>query len=247
MSSLHVGVLGAGLAVAIAASASANVTATYLGTNYGKFQPVSYNSQTQWDQAGSGPFYSTRAFDHRWLDNDTNEVFNAWCIQLYQGLNIGSTYTFDCVEIENAPTAPPAPGPMGTIAANIMRDLFSRWADPVTGTIVPEGMSSATNAKAAAFAILIWEISHENFTGLDENAVKSQMSLTMGALRVNTSADVQGWYDTMYASLGVGGWQFSTIEGLVNSASQDQVRVPAPGVLALLGLAGVTARRRRKA
>lgn len=246
MSSLQFSLIGAGAAAVLTAGASASVTATYLGTGFGKFQPVSYNSNTQWDQAGSGPYYSTRAFDHHWLDTSDNSEFNAWCIQLYQGLNIGSTYTFDCVEIENAPTAPPAPGPMGMVAGNIMRDLFARWADPGTGTIVPEGTLAESNAKAAAFSILLWEISHENFTGLDEATVKSQMSITKGALRANVSADVQAWYDAMYLSLGAGGWQYSVLQGLVNGASQDQVRVPAPGVLALLGIAGLAARRRRR-
>ncbi|MDZ4831731.1 MAG: MYXO-CTERM sorting domain-containing protein [Phycisphaerae bacterium] len=247
MSSLQFAVIGAGALAAIAATASANVTATYLGTGFGKFQSVSYNASTQWDQAGSGPFYSSRAFDHHWTDTSNNTPFTAWCIQLYQGLTVGSTYNFTCVAVENAPTAPPAPGPMGIVPANIMRDLFARWADAGTGTIVPEGTLAASNAKAAAFAILIWEISHENFTGLTETVVKTQMSLTAGALRANVAADVSGWYTTMYNSLGVNGWLTSDLQGLVNSASQDQVRiVPAPGVLALLGLAGLAGARRRR-
>jgi MYXO-CTERM domain-containing protein len=73
------------------------------------------------------------------------------------------------------------------------------------------------------------------------------MSLTMGALRVNPSADVLGWYNTMYGSLGVGGWCTSDTIGLVNLEAQDQARlVPAPGAMALLALAGVAGRQRRR-
>jgi hypothetical protein len=248
MPSLKSLALGAGAAAVFASAASANiVNATYLGTGYGKFQPVSYNASTQWDQAGSGPFFSIRAFDHHWQDNDTGGQFIAWCIQLFQGLTVGNVYSFDCVAAENAPTAPPAPGPMGGIKANVLRDLFARWADVSTGTIVPEGTLAATNAKAAGFSIVLWEVTHENFTAIDEAGLKSQMSLSTGALRANLSADVLAWYNTMQASLGLGGWLFSDLQGLTNSTAQDQIRlVPSPAALALLGLAGLVGSRRRR-
>lgn len=238
-------IVGAGIAAAIASAASANVTATYLGTGYGKFQSVSYNPSTQWDQAGSGPFYSVKAFDHHWQDTGSGAQFIGWCIQLYQGITVGNSYTFNCVALELAPQAPPAPGPMGVLQANLMRDLFSRWIDN-TGTVAAEGTLAATNAKAAAFAIAIWEITHENFTGGDLDTLKTQMSLTNGAFRANLSADVAGWYNTIYASMGSGGWQTTFVEGLVNSTAQDQARIPAPGAFALLGLAGLVGSRRRK-
>lgn len=237
--------VGIGLAAAVSSVASANVTATYLGTGYGKFQSVSYNPSTQWDQAGSGPFYSVKAFDHHWTDNSNGSQWIGWCIQLYQGITVGNVYTFNCVALENAPQAPPAPGPMGVLQANLMRDAFSRWITN-TGTIAPEGTLAESNAKAAAFAILLWEISHENFTGADLTTLKGQMSLSTGALRANLSADVANWYNQMYASLGVGGWQTTYVEGLVNSTAQDQARIPAPGAMALLGFAGLIGSRRRK-
>lgn len=237
-------VVGAGIAAAIASAASANVTTTYLGTGYGKFQSVSYNPSTQWDQAGSGPFYSVKAFDHHWQDTNGAQ-WTGWCIQLYQGITVGNQYTFNCVALELAPQAPPAPGPMGVLQANLMRDLFSRWIDS-SGTVVPEGTLAETNAKAAAFAIAIWEITHENFTGADLNTIKNQMSLSNGAFRANLSADVAVWYNSIYASLGNGGWQTTFVEGLVNSTAQDQARIPAPGAFALLGLAGLVGSRRRK-
>jgi MYXO-CTERM domain-containing protein len=236
--------VGIGLAAAVSSVAAANVTTTYLGTGYGKFQSVSYNPSTQWDQAGSGPFYSVKAFDHHWQDTNGSQWIG-WCIQLYQGITVGNLYTFNCVALENAPQAPPAPGPMGMLQANLMRDAFSRWIAP-TGTIAPEGTLAESNAKAAAFAILLWEISHENFTGADLDTLKAQMSLANGALRANLSADVAIWYNQMYASLGVDGWQTTFVEGLVNSTAQDQARVPAPGAFALLGLAGLMGSRRRK-
>jgi MYXO-CTERM domain-containing protein len=238
-------VVVAGLTAAIASTASANLTTTYLGTGYGKFQSVSYNPSAQWDQAGSGPFYSVKAFDHNWQDVGTGATWTGWCIQLYQGITVGNQYTFNCVDLELAPQAPPAPGPMGTLQANLMRDLFSRWIDTNTGTVAVEGSLAATNAKAAAFAIAIWEITHENFTGGDLDTIKSQMSLTNGAHRANLSADVAGWYNQIFASLGSGGWQTTFVEGLVNSVAQDQARIPAPGAIALLGLAGLAGRRRR--
>jgi hypothetical protein len=50
----------------------------------------------------------------------------------------------------------------------------------------------------------------------------------------------------MVASLGYGGFQTTAIGGLTNDFAQDQLRlVPAPGAIALLGLAGFASRRRR--
>ncbi|MDZ4754657.1 MAG: hypothetical protein SGJ11_09185 [Phycisphaerae bacterium] len=247
MSSTLQMIMGVGVAAVIASTASASINVDYLGLGYGKSQSVSYNSTVQWNQAGSGPFYSLSAFDHHWVDTDTNQQFIGWCIQLYQGITIGNAYTFDVVALENAPQAPLAPGPMGVLQAGLMRDLFARWADTAPGTIVPEANLANTNSKAAAFALAIWEISHENFTAVDLGTLKSQMSLTLGGLRVNATADVLAYYNAMHASLGVGGWLYADVDGLVNSSAQDQARlVPAPGALALIGLAGLFGARRRK-
>ncbi len=245
MPSFSSAVLATGLAAAVAGAASASFSATYLGAGVGRFQKVSYNSTLSWNQSGSDPFYYVRAYDHHWQE-DTGAQYTSWCIQLYQGIVVGDTYSFECVAPENAPQAPPEPGPMGTIKANLMRDLFARWGDVASGSVQPGANPSDTEAKAAAFALLIWEISHENFTGLDANAFKSEMSLATGAFRADATTDVSNWASVMLSSLGTGGWMTSDLQGLISDTAQDQIRlVPAPGVLALLGVAGIVGRRRR--
>ena len=72
------------------------------------------------------------------------------------------------------------------------------------------------------------------------------MSLSSGAFRANLSGDSASWYSAMVQSLGVGGFQNASIGGLTNDFAQDQLyMVPAPGAVALLGLAGFASRRRR--
>jgi len=228
-----------------AGSASAGViTATYVGQGAGSNQLVAYSPSASWNTTPSGPFYSVKAREHQFTTADGS--YTTWCIQLYQGLGIGMTYNFAEVDAQNAPTAPPSPGPMGSVRAEIAADAFARWTN-LDGSILAGIDATETNNRAAAFAALLWELTHENFTATTREGIVGQMSLSMGALRANLTAGAVAWYNQMYASLGSGGWITSDIIGWVNSTAQDQlVRVPAPGAVALLGLAGLAVGRGRR-
>jgi hypothetical protein len=75
-----------------------------------------------------------------------------------------------------------------------------------------------------------------------------QMSLATGAFRANLTSGALAAYDDMFGSLGAGGWYDADIRGWTHATAQDQLvrYVPAPGAMALLGLAGFLCRRRRR-
>jgi hypothetical protein len=94
----------------------------------------------------------------------------------------------------------------------------------------------------------LWELTHESITATTREGVLGQMSLSTGAFRANLTTGVLAAYDEMFSSLGSGGWLAAEIRGWTHPTAQDQlVRiVPAPGAAALLGLAGLVGRRRRR-
>ncbi len=234
----------AGLCIAVATTgAHASFSATYLGAGATQTHGAAYSAGLAWDSLASVNYYNLAFAEHRWDLGAGAEV--AWCVQLFQGLTVGNAYSFDAVALELAPQAPPAPGPMGITKATIMRDAMSRWLTADSRVIASAGSS---NASAAAFAALVWEISHENLASSDLSVALARMSLQTGAFRSNLAGESATIYAAMVGSLGVGGWQFAQAEGWINSSAQDQCRlVPAPasGALLLLGALVRGARRRR--
>lgn len=225
----------------LASSASAALTASYLG--YGSFQThgIGYASNQSWNSTSSVAMFNLKLAEHRWsVDGQT--VYT-WCAQLYQGITAGNTYSFDTVALELAPQSPPAPGPMGTAKATILRDAMHRFLDADGRANTVYGSQAASTA---AFCALAWEIIHENFASSDADVVRSRLSLQTGAFRANLSGEAAVIYNDMVSALGVGGYSTAAAEGWRSPTAQDQFRlVPGPGALALLGLAGLAIRRRR--
>jgi hypothetical protein len=110
--------------------------------------------------------------------------------------------------------------------------------------------------------LLVWEISHENLNGAGATATDvlnaGAINVSLGAFQASGSATLTGdklaafnqaqsWIATMVAdSANLRGFG---IYGLTNPTAQDHigvlVPVPAPALLAGLGLVGVVAGRRR--
>jgi hypothetical protein len=136
---------------------------------------------------------------------------------------------------------------MGQTRAEVAADAMFRWTD-LDGSILPGTTLTETNDRAAAFSVLLWELTHESITATTREGVLGQMSLSTGAFRANLTTGVLAAYDEMFSSLGSGGWLAAEIRGWTHPTAQDQlVRiVPAPGAAALLGLAGLVGRRRRR-
>jgi hypothetical protein len=222
-------------------SASASITASYVG--YGSFQThgVGYSSDLAWDASSTVTMFNLKLAEHQW-DIGGSTVYS-WCAQVFQGITAGSTYTFDVVALEFAPQAPPAPGPMGVAKATLLRDAMARFLGSDGRVIATVGNHAAGSA---AFCALAWEIIHENVSTTDVEIAKARLSLATGAFRANLTGEAASIYSAMVGSLGVGGYSSVAAEGWNSPTAQDQFRVvPAPGALALLGLAGLAARRRR--
>ncbi len=230
-----------------ASTAEASLTATLSAYSAGRYEQCGFSSALAWDSTASVDLFSIRAFQHTFTETGgpAQGQFQSWCVEVFQGLDLGGTYTFDVVAAEAAPGAAVAPGPMGAVKAAAVRDLFARWINPATGNV--NGAIGDRDAKTSAFQLMLWEISHENFTATTAQGILAQLSLSSGAFRASISGATASWYDSIMQSLGVGGFQSSAIEGLTSATAQDQLRlVPAPGSIALLGLAGLLRTRRRR-
>lgn len=225
--------MGAVAACAVAASASAsNLSLTFNGVGPSVSVNYSFNG---------APAANTSAGVFNWNGN----TVKTFCTQLNENISNGQTVNFAVVAPELVPDNPPAsPGNMGAIKAEVMRDLYARfYATAVSG--------SAT--QAAAFQILVWEISHEDLDGAATAAAYlTKLNLAGGDFIVNSSGDSDAALsqaNTWRLQLGVGGFLgFENLRGLTNGDFQDQlivVPVPAPALLAGLGLIGAVAVRRR--
>lgn len=161
--------------------------------------------------------------------------------------NEGAVEVF-CIELE-VPVSQNAPatytvGPFDAGDADlqsrlaVLASLFDGYYDQVVTT--------RDDATAAAFAMLTWEIMSEQFTGAD---IVSEMSLDLGAAQFGeysgdaalAAADMQSYLSSNPSADASGLLRYS------NDSFQDFVGVPAPGALALLGVAGgvLSTRRRR--
>ena len=233
--------LGLASAALSVTSAQASFSATYLGVGATQTHQTAYSAAQAWNSVASVNYYNLAMSEHRWDRGGETQI--GWCVQVFQGLQVGTTYVFELVALELVPQSPPAPGPMGIMKANILRDASSRWLGADSRVI---GSAGSANAAAAAFNALVWEITHENLGTSDINVGLSRLSLASGALRANLTGEAATIYANMLASLGVGGWQTVDCEGWLNGSAQDQFRVvPGPATLALLGLSGLLGRRRR--
>jgi hypothetical protein len=242
MSSVRsVSILGA-LLCTTSSLAGGSVSGTYLGYGANEQWGCAYKTSLTWDSTASVNYSNLRLSERLWdLGDGASTV--TWCVQVYQGVTIGNSYAFDLVTMDMVPQTPPAPGPMGFAKAAIMSDVMSRWLDSDSRVIAAAG---STNARAAAFNAVVWEIVNENFVSTDLATIVSRMSLTTGAFRSTLGGEALAIYNAMVSSIGQGGYQSANTEGWLSATAQDQVRmVPTPGAIALVLLGGFIARRRR--
>jgi hypothetical protein len=201
-----------------------------------------------------------RAVAAYFSDSSSSEVFDrtvtagrlnwsngtsSFCVQILESIQVGVSKTFDAVEVEQVPEAPPGPGPMGTLRATLIRDLYARhYFD------MQDSTGSTARNESAAFAMIIWEITHQESTATTTSGLLADLDLTAGNARFTSSTSVNTLASGWLAGLGGGTddfLAFSQLLGLTDPTTQDfLIVVPGPaGMLAFAGLAGVRSRRRR--
>ncbi|MDZ4831116.1 MAG: hypothetical protein SGJ09_13085 [Phycisphaerae bacterium] len=203
---------------------------------------LSFDASKLWNSATRTSFSGVNVGEHKFHDGSLN--YSTFCVQLFEGVTPGETVCFDVVGVANVPDAPPAPGPMGAIAATLVHDLYWRFYN----TVIDTAQAAADRDRnCSAFGIALYEITHENFVAGDAATAASQANLFAGAFQANannskTAAnDAVSLADQMLAALGLGGFHYfgAGLQGLTNPTRQDQlIVVPVPAV-AGLGLAGL--------
>ena len=166
----------------------------------------------------------------------------SFCIQLEENISNGTMVDFNVVDLESLPDQPPMPGPLGEARAEVMCDLYARNYD----FVMAETGSDARD-HAAAFQVMVWEISYEpGADTTDATSVLTGLSINADQASFDASSSVIGFVHTMLDGLGDGGFLgFSRVIGLTDENRPDQLTV-VPGAGALAGLAGVAALRRRR-
>lgn len=236
----------------LAASANAGQwNLTYDGHGANLLANVSYQSSNSWDAAPASSFNSVHVGAHKFHIGDLN--YQTYCVQLFEGLNVGETTCFDEVDPAQVPEAPGAPGPMGAVKATLVHDLYWRFYDFAQDDSVD---SDTANVRNAAFQLALYEVTHESIDASDASGALAQLGLGQGAFqaagRTNTpgSGTAVDMAIEMLAALGEDGFHYfgNGLRGLTNPDRQDQlivVPVPAAIGLAAAGLAGLGVIRRR--
>ena len=187
-----------------------------------------------------------------------------WDVTMFNGQAAGGSLKAFCVEVNEGfpddpiqytivdPTGVPEESPPGNMSSNqsqMMQDLYSRyWADVMSSA--EESWTSYAD-EAAAFQLVVWEISHENYSDpTDLSSMKSELTIELGAFVATNyySSDVLNAANAMIAALGTGGWVNSSgLFGGTNPTNQDLlIVVPTPAIAGLAGLGLVGMRRRRR-
>jgi len=172
-----------------------------------------------------------------------NGMQRTFCPDRTQNVSASAAREFCLADIEDIPLANDA-SPMGALKADALRALYASEASTLLA-------GSLSNAYAAAFQLVMWEIV-DDFDGsaasIDVDAgniiVTAQDD---SALDAAILADISALTANMMNSLASGGADFEGALGFTHASFQDQILlVPAPGALALLTTGGLMISRRRR-
>lgn len=208
--------------------------ATTVGATFNGVSPsvsISYS-------LNGGASATTNAGRFNWTQNSgpalsSTPNFVTFCIELNQGIP-GGVVQYSLVAPSAAPVPGPQGSPMGAARADLLSELFGRF--------YATALTSTNNS--AAFQLAVWEITQDNAT----SGGNPSLNLTSGNFKVTNSTvgstvatTAQAWLNALNGT----GARLNVV-ALSSSTAQDQVTIPAPGVIALAGLGGLAASRRRR-
>ncbi|MCE9619262.1 MAG: hypothetical protein K8R92_05085 [Planctomycetes bacterium] len=156
-----------------------------------------------------------------------NGAYAVFCCDLYQYAN-GGVNQYNVVPVSTMPTS----APMGAAAAQAINDMY----------VFAAGNQYLTADYATAFQLAVWEVVTDFGFGLDLSTGLVQASGYNGTVGAISSA--------LFAS--INGLGNANIQGVSSIYHQDYIvensgNIPAPGAMALVGLAGLIGNRRRHA
>ncbi|MBL9149522.1 MAG: hypothetical protein JNM94_12605 [Phycisphaerae bacterium] len=236
-------VAAAAAAVAAGSASAEQMTMTFTGLGPSQIVGVNYNAGRSYAAGPVSGYSYYYAGLMKW--NTAWGQRTTFCTQINEHVWNGLTVTYDVVDVSQVPDTNPAPGPMGAIKAELVRELYGRFYDTVRGS------NDAT--LNAAFQLAIWEITHENLTGANTALAAGQLNLGLGAVQADSKKNgaVVATAGSMLGMLGGASdenWNDGRLFGLSHATAQDQLLiVPIPAVLgvAAAGLLGVIGLRRR--
>lgn len=216
----------------------------------GKRQLVAANGSYAWDfSSGEEQFYNVRATEFEWTTAGGSEVmYYTHCVEIYQSVVAGEEYIFEGTAIENVPQRNGWPGEMGAVRAQLVEDLYSNYINPLNGAVYVTGIAPGLdiNDYGAAFQIMLWELTHENFSADTAEGMATQISFQTGAIQSDADASVGLILEDMFLTLNDGFLDSADLQGWTNEFAQDQSRLVIPGAGTLFGLSLLTPAYRRR-
>lgn len=155
--------------------------------------------------------------------------FTGFCLELTETIQEPNSYTYKVVSLDLAPDGGDPGGftfPLGPVGADQLSEMWAAWYP---------SLDSSDPVECGAFQLAIWEIVYDGnliINGLGD-------SLQFGAAPAVLA--LAQTYLTVIDGVG----PRASLDALTHPTAQDQV-VPVPGTLALLGLGGLIAGRRRR-
>lgn len=171
-------------------------------------------------------------------DDTIGMSFPSFCVEIGVPINTSTGGVFD------GPTLNAEVYSLGgsTTTGGVFFDLTrTDRLERLWGTFFDDTMTNTDATYSAAFQVAVWKIAFENTPGDLDLFDSAQDMYFSSATAISNLA--QSWLDVINAGGGT-----SVELALIKSANkQDLITVvPAPGALALLGLAGFVSRRRRR-
>ncbi|MFA6045139.1 MAG: PEP-CTERM sorting domain-containing protein [Phycisphaerales bacterium] len=212
------------VAVSAGSALAIDVQSTFTTVNPGIDCQITYNSnQTE----------NTRAGQMNWTRVGGTYAglqgsYAAFCIEVTQNIGYGGTYDYEVNALDTAPRPAGLGAPMGQGKADQIAELYGRHFS---------SLSSATDY--AAFQTSIWNIVYDNDT-----------SISTGTFFVNSfnndDVAVRALANSWLSGLnGDANYFQHGLFALTSDTVQDMI-VPGPGSVALMGLGGLLVVRRRR-
>jgi len=157
-------------------------------------------------------------------------TFTAFCIELTQNVGFNQQYIYTETALDQAPDPDQAPfSPMGlSKAAQIARII----------TVFNADLTDTPEIRAAAAQVAIWETVYETNLSMDASSGNGNFYLSIANATIAAKAN-------SYLASQVFAAQTVGLYALTSNTAQDML-VPTPGALALLGMGGLVATRRRR-